>query len=140
MMEIPQALTGSVIRRGTILHSDIFEDIDHGKFFVIIGVDGDDIAGFFFINSNIHRSIMGKPEQLAMQYQLRHKDYNFLRYDSFLCATNVVVRSKSELTESITAGRTTIKGELRKRHLEDVLGMVRDSRLFSKVEKRRFFY
>ena len=50
-MELPANLIESSITRGTILHSTIFEEIDHGKYFVIIGVSEEQIAGFFFINS-----------------------------------------------------------------------------------------
>lgn len=37
-----------LIKRGVILHSTIFEYIDHGKFFVIIGEDEDNYIGLFF--------------------------------------------------------------------------------------------
>lgn len=86
-MDLPISLLENSIQRGTILHSTIFENIDHGKFFVVMGVTQEYIAGFFFINSNIHRSLFDKPEQLALQYPLRHSDYKFLDHDSFLCAT-----------------------------------------------------
>lgn len=82
-MDFPLELAENLIERGVILHSDIFPDIDHGKFFVVIGVDEDFVAGFFFINSNINRAIWNKQEQLAMQYPMRKADYDFLRYDSF---------------------------------------------------------
>lgn len=139
-MELPLELTENLIERGSILHSDIFADIDHGKFFVIIGVDKDFIAGFFFINSNINRAIWNKNEQLAMQYPLKRGDYDFLRYDSFLNATNIITRSRKELSESIREGRTSVIGHLKQEHLEDVLDMVRNSKLFNKIEKSRFFY
>lgn len=74
-MELPQKLTESVICRGAILHSTQFDDIDHGKFFVVIGVSQDCVVGFFFINSNIHPALRNRPEQLAMQYPMRRKDY-----------------------------------------------------------------
>lgn len=86
-MEIPKSLIESKIDRGTILHSTMFENIDHGKFFVIVGVNADYVAGFFFINSNINIHIEDKQEQLDMQYPLRKADYDFLKYDSFLSAT-----------------------------------------------------
>lgn len=82
-MELPANLIESSITRGTILHSTIFEEIDHGKYFVIIGVSEEQIAGFFFINSNIHPSLESKPEQFSMQYPMKKADYPFLRYDSF---------------------------------------------------------
>lgn len=38
-MELPSSLVASQIERGSIFHSTIFEDIDHGKFFIISGID-----------------------------------------------------------------------------------------------------
>lgn len=40
-MDIPSALIEIQIARGTILHSTMFQNIDHGKFFVIVGVSKD---------------------------------------------------------------------------------------------------
>ncbi len=65
-MELPTVLIEKVVMRGQILHSDIFEGIDHAKFFVVIGVSEDAIAGFFYINSEINRHINTKPEQLQI--------------------------------------------------------------------------
>ena len=89
-MDIPvDIIAASGIQRGTILHSTLFEYIDHGKFFVIVGVTKDYVAGFFFVNSNINKYIWSKPEQLAMQCVLRHSNYDFLNYDSFLSAVKI---------------------------------------------------
>ena len=139
-MELPISFLERYVCRGAILHSDMFEEIGHGKFFVVMGVTKDFIAGFFFINSNIHKSLMGKPEQLAMQYLLKHTDYDFLRYDSFLCASNIIRRHKNYIAHSIAIGKTELVGNLKEEHLKDVLEMARESRLFSKVEKEMFFY
>ena len=49
-MDVPKSLVAGSIRRGTILHSYMFEDIGHGKFFVVIGVNEKYVVGFFFIN------------------------------------------------------------------------------------------
>lgn len=46
-MELPSVLIGDTIRRGQIFHSSIFQDINHGKFFVVIGVTETEVAGFF---------------------------------------------------------------------------------------------
>ena len=139
-MELPKAAYESLITRGTILGASDFEDIDHEKFFVIIGVYDDCIAGFFFINSNIHPSIQKKPEQLAMQYFMKRSDYSFLKYDSFLCATNILTRKKSELAENIQKGTIKIYDSMKEEHLEDLLEKLRESKLFSKIDKKRFFY
>lgn len=139
-MELPEGLIGLPIKRGAILHSYIFKNIDHGKFFVVIGVSEDCVVGFFFINSNITPAIMNKPEQLNMQYLLKRKDYDFLRYDSFLCCTNILPIDKSELVQSIQKGETNLVGELLPQHETEILDMVRESKLFSKMEKDTFFY
>ena len=46
-------LARAVIKRGTILHSDEFDYVDHGKMFVVMGEDDTQLYGFFFINSDI---------------------------------------------------------------------------------------
>lgn len=71
MIELSTAVVEHTIERGTILHSDTFDGIDHGKFFVIIGISDDYVAGFFFINSAIHRSLYNKQAQLELQYPMK---------------------------------------------------------------------
>lgn len=139
-MELPTQLLQQTIERGTILLSDCFGDIDHAKFFVVIGIYEDMIAGFFFINSRIHPIIMKKPAQLAMQYQLRKRDYDFLRYDSFLSACELQTRPLSVLVESMKNGQTSIVGRLTDNDLTSVLDACRSSDVFSPKQKRQFFY
>lgn len=139
-MDLPNALIRNSIERGAILHSTMFEDIDHGKFFVIIGISKNEIAGFFFINSKIHNSLYYKPEQFRMQYPLLKKDYSFLKYDSFLCATDIITYSKGELINSINKGTTTFVDRLNNKDIHCVLQLVRNSKLFSRKEKEQFFY
>lgn len=139
-MDLPVVLIEEVVARGQILHSDIFEEIDHAKFFVVIGVSEDAIAGFFYINSEINRFINTKPEQLRMQYPLSAKDYGFLAHDSYICATDVKELPKADIVRSIEKKRTKVIDTLRPEHLEELLDKLRVSKLFSRVEKRRYFY
>lgn len=139
-MIFPASFHERFIKRGAILHSDIFEDIDHGKFFAVMGVTQNMVVGFFFINSNIHPIVMKCPEQLALQYLLRHSDYGFLRYDSFLCASAMRKFPIAKLAQSITDGQTTYVGELNEQDLDNILEACRESPLFRKSEKRQFFY
>lgn len=139
-MELPIILLQQGIQRGSILLSDSFEDIDHAKFFAVMGVYEDCIAGFFFINSRIHPIIESKPEHFAMQYQLRKKDYPFLRYDSFLSANEIQTRPVSALVKSMQDGRTSIVGQLTDEDLTVVLDACRNCDLFSAKEKRQYFY
>lgn len=139
-MELPAELLDTLVYRGQILHSDIFEDIGHAKFFVVIGVSSDSVAGFFYINSEINRFINNKDEQLLMQYPLFQCDYSFLSHDSYICATNIVKLPKSIIVESIKSKRTKAVASLQPEHLDAILQKVRNSRLFSKKEKDEFFY
>lgn len=139
-MELPLSLQAGYIQRGSILHSDIFEDINHGKFFAVMGVSNDMVSGFFFINSRIHPSIEKRPAQFAMQYLLHKCDYDFLRYDSFLCATALVKLPVSRLAETIASGQTSYVGQLTASDLDAVLEACRNSDLFKPSEKRNFFY
>lgn len=118
----------------------MFENIDHGKFFVIIGVSDNYVAGFFFINSNVNIHIEGKQAQLDMQYPLRKKDYSFLHHDSFLCATRIEKIERSRLAQTINSGVTRIIGNMREEHINDLLEKARESILFSKIQKRQFLY
>lgn len=45
-MELPDKLKQLIISRGTILHYANFENIDHGKFFVVLGVYDGKLVGF----------------------------------------------------------------------------------------------
>ena len=140
-MDIPVGIIAeNGIQRGTILHSTLFEYIDHGKFFVIVGITKDYVAGFFFVNSNIHKYIWSKSEQLAMQCILKHSDYDFLDYDSFLSAVKINEISCGKLAQSIKDGITKIVGMLKDEDMRLLLEKVRDSRLFSKKEKEMYFY
>ena len=138
-MELPLSLIESSIGRGDILLSE-FDGIDHQKFFVVMGVSEDKVCGFFFINSNIHPAIFNKQEQLNLQYPLLHRDYEFLKYDSFLCASSVIERKLSNITEGIKNRTTTVIGKMKEEHVTDVVEMVRASKVISERHKRMFFY
>lgn len=140
-MDIPaKFIEGIGVSRGVILHSTMFKSIDHGKFFVVIGVSKDMVAGFFFINSDINKHLENKPEQFAMQYPLRRGDYSFLKHDSFVSAIEIKQIPCGRIAAGIKGGETTIIDHLRKEHLDELLEAARSSRLFSKREKQMFLY
>ena len=138
-MEIPKSLIEESIGRGDILLSE-FDGIDHRKFFVVMGVSEDKVCGFFFINSNIHPAIFNKQEQLNLQYPLLHRDYEFLKYDSFLCASSVIERKLSDISEGLKNGTTMVIGKMKEKHVTDVVKMVRASKVISDRHKKMFFY
>lgn len=139
-MELPADLMNVFVERGQILHSDIFENIDHPKFFVIVGVTDDEVAGFFYINSKINTKVNTKPEQLRLQFPISKEDYSFLSHDSYISATNVVTLPRYVLAQSIQTQRTLIIGQLLQNHMNEILEKVRTSKLFSKITKDKFFY
>ena len=140
MEQQQEAPREALVRRGAIFHSDAFDDIDHGKFFVIIGVSEDCVVGLFFINSNINSFICGKPDLYALQYTIKAKDYeSFLRYDSFVSCSSLRRFPLDRFEASITSGRTECKGQLREEHLQDILKLVKDSPVFSKRDREAFF-
>ena len=138
-MEIPVGAIADSIQRGDILLSE-FDGIDHRKFFVVMGVSEDKVCGFFFINSNIHPAIFNKQEQLDLQYPLLHRDYEFLKYDSFLCASSVIERRVEDISEGISNRTTQVIGRMKVEHIEDVVRMVRESKVISERHKKRYFY
>ena len=139
-MELPSDILQVLVERGQILYSNIFTNIDHPKFFVIIGVTEDEVAGFFYINSRINTNVNTKEEQLRLQYPISKDDYDFFSHDSYISATNVVTLPRDVIVRSMQSGQTLIKGKLLDNHMNDILNKVRSSRLFSKITKDRFFY
>lgn len=137
-MDIPVGAIADCIQRGDILLSE-FDGIDHRKFFVVMGVSEYKVCGFFFINSNIHPAIFNKQDQLNMQYPLSHKDYGFLKYDSFLCASSVIERKVADIAEGIQNKTTQVIGRMKKSHIADVMQMVHESKVISERHKRLYF-
>jgi hypothetical protein len=139
-MDLPNVIVDRSIEYGTILHSAMFKDIDYGKFFVIIGVRKDYVAGFFFINSNINHYLMNKQEQLNMQFGIKKSDYSFLKHDSFISASSLQIIPSEILTSSIQNEVTTYIDKLHEEHLNELLEAARPSKLFSKKEKQDFSF
>ena len=127
-----------LIKRGAILHSETFDFVDHGKFFVIMGVSHGEVAGFFFINSVINKWIHGKEEMLAMQYPMRKADYGFLRYDSFLAAQELLKIPISKIESDMEKWQTIFKALMKEEHVNEVLQLARHSKLFKPKDKKNF--
>ncbi len=70
---------------------------------------------------------------------MRRQDYSFLRYDSFLSASSVLVRPVTTLSEEIEKGTTKIIGRMKEEHIHEVVEMVLNSDVISKRDKELFF-
>lgn len=138
-MEFPQAAE-LVLCRGSIFHGDIFPMIDHGKFFAVIGEDGDDLIGAFFINSSINTNLIRTEEQHNLQVPLTNVKYPFLSKDhSFLNCAELVRINKGSLKAHIDGGRVTFKDSLTADDLAVILEKLRASDLYSQTDKDTFF-
>ena len=63
-----------------------------------------------------------------------------MKYDSFICASSVIERKLSDISEGIKNGTTTIIGKMKEEHVTDVVEMVRASKVISERHKLMFFY
>jgi hypothetical protein len=138
-MELNASAYSAMIKRGVVLLSS-FEDIDHKKFFVVIGEGENDVVGFFFINSNINRYI-GKIEKFRnMQMHIKHSTYPyFLTHDSFIGGHKLMKIPKSTLARQIQSGEAQYRGELTPEDLERLLDNLRSSSIYPATYKKTFF-
>ena len=128
------------ISRGAILHSTKFDFIDHGKFFVVLGRNEKRLAGFFFINSNISPYIRNNPNFYPMQMGIKRSDYpDILDHDSYIGCHELTHMSIDSLVNQINIGAAQIKGCLKDEDINIMLGVVRNSDLFTQSEKDTFF-
>lgn len=138
-IQLPSSLLRQGIQRGAILHADIFPNIDHGKFFVIMGIDANQVAGFFFINSKINAYVAQKPLLHQMQHLMPCAAYPFLNYDSYLSATDVKTIALNDLAQHMANHSAKIVGRMRDEDLTTLLDKVKNSPLFSPKEIKQFF-
>lgn len=138
MIMLSESLLSSSIKRGAILHSYMFRNIDHGKFFVVVGISEDKVAGFFFINSNINKFNERSQTLMNAQLFIRKENYDFLTHDSFICATRFTEIKVSQIVKSIQEGQTTFVSDLLENDLKELINSVRSSRLFTTAQKNKY--
>jgi hypothetical protein len=138
-MEFPQA-ADLLLCRGSIFHGDIFPDIDHGKYFAVVGEDGNNLIGAFFINSEVNTNVIRTQEQHDLQIPLTNTHYPFLSKDhSFLNCADLIRIEKKSLKAHIDARRVTYRATLEDGDIDYILKKLRSSDLYSKAEKDTFF-
>jgi hypothetical protein len=138
-MELNERLVGKMVQRGAVLLA-AFEKIDHKKFFVVVGDDGKDVVGFFFINSKVAAFINSKQSFMDMQMHIKRSCYkDFLTHDSFIDCHKISKISKQKLVRQIKSGEAQYCGELTPDDVELMLENLRRSTIFSDGEKNVFF-
>ena len=140
-MEFPQA-ADLLLCRGSIFHGDreVFPAIDHGKFFAVIGEDGDELIGAFFINSEVNTNVIRTPEQHDLQIPIINSKYTFLSKDvSYLDCAYLVKIDKRSLKAYINSNKVTYRDSLDEVDAAYILEKLRASDLYTKAEKETFF-
>lgn len=128
------------IGRGSILHRWFLSTTPpKNKFFVVIGEDENRIIGYFFINSNVSNFISRNSRFFEMQMHIKRSDYPFLSHDSFIDAHELKYLDKAEIMAELKSGKTIHKGTLANEDMERLLVSLRESTLYSKHIKEKFF-
>lgn len=126
--------------RGDIIHSSDICGIDHGKFFVVLGVTQTSVVGFFFINSIVNKYLENVPGQLELQLIIRPCDYNFLRHDSFVCGSSLQEIPLNELDRQQQDGTAVFVDRLRDDDMKALMDVCRKSKLYTTRQKKLYFY
>lgn len=125
------------VKRGSIFHRFFTTTTPpKDKFFVVVGEDGDDYVGYFFINSNINRFIERNQAMYDMQMPLLPRDYSFLDHQSYIDGSKLSKLNKSILLEELANRITTYKGRLKGEDIIRLISAVQRSPLFSAKEKK----
>ena len=91
------------------------------------------------LSAAVFIAVAPQPEMAKLQFPIAQSDYSFLSHNSFLNCSSLTTIDKNKLSNSIASGETTIKGQLSNEDVSTILGMVRESKLYSKVERETYF-
>ena len=139
-MDTNAALAGTLIQRGVILIVHPNPHAEHPKFFVVIGENDEELVGYFLINTDPSNYVKSRPDFMNMQMHIKRSDYSdFLKYDSFIACHELSKISKCMLISKIQNSEAAYRGELTNEDLERLMDNLRNSKLYSKVEKEIFF-
>lgn len=133
------AYIGDMAKRRDIYHSDIFDFIDHGKFFVIVGEDDRSYYGIFFINSKVNDFILRHPKLRDLQIGIDCQEYTFLKYNSYIDCSTLHKINKVVLDNSIVIGQSQKRGKISAELMDEILSKVRASSVFGKDILDSFF-
>ncbi|MDD4968943.1 MAG: hypothetical protein PHT07_05900 [Paludibacter sp.] len=117
-----------------------FENIDHPKFFIIVGLSKDKIfTCSVYINSNIPKAIMKRQALLDLQVPVKGTKYSFLNHDSFVCCSTPLLIETVTIQKWIASKTCFFKGQLDKEDLENVTTTMIQSGLLSDEELELYF-
>lgn len=100
------------------------------KFFVVLGYDADYVYGGVVINSRINRNLRQSIKDY--HYKISRERYTFLRYDSFIDSSSLIIAKQHKLIAAKCVGT------LHSDDLDNVIGAVRESPDTSPMDLKRF--
>lgn len=107
-------------------------DASRDKFFIVLGLDGEgNVIGGVVINSSINYNL---PASIT-DYQLpvKVKQFPFLRYNSFVNCSNLVVASRAKFSVNTYRGEVSDKDII-----ELIVGTVKESPTVNKKQLKEF--
>lgn len=109
-------------------NGDTFRD----KFFVVLGLNEDRVVvGGLVINSNINKNL--PPTVTDYYLQIPAERYPFLKHDSFVNCSTLIVANKDKFTRSTYCGEITDSS-----FLENIYNTVKESPMVSNKQLKMF--
>ena len=109
------------------------------KFIVILGVDAGKIwVGTLFINSEKNVNFIKTLEQHGLQFIIKASNYEFLDYDSFINASNIIRRQFEKLVDIIIARDGRYLTQIIPKDFDYIRARMADSKVVSTADKKDF--
>jgi hypothetical protein len=132
-------LIKQTLSKGNVF-SGKFKDIDHKKFFIVIGISCKKICFCsVYINSNIPKYIYSNQQLLNLQVNIKGSKYTFLKYDSFVACNSPLQYNVNDLIAWINEGICEYVGNIDEEDLDNIITTVVNSGLLTKNETDLYF-
>jgi hypothetical protein len=132
-------LLKSTLSKGNVFIGE-FEEIDHKKFFIIIGITTEKVSFCsVYINSKIPKFMFSNETLLNLQVNIKGSKYDFLKYDSFVSCNRPYMYDVSDLVCWIDNGKCKYVGDIDNEDLENITTTVINSGLLIEKDIKTFF-
>lgn len=114
-------------------------NIPYPKHLVVIGETEDEVAfGVVVINTDVHPKVKNNQDLLDVQVYIPRKGNDFLKYDSFVDCSNILVYSKEEVASKIANDQSIAKGNVNEETMKEIKDAIMRARTISDRERKRF--
>ncbi|MGQ1935595.1 hypothetical protein ACQ1R0_05785 [Ornithobacterium rhinotracheale] len=131
------------LKEGAIVHIFAENTVPpKNKFIIILGEFSAKVMyAYVFINSKINTNVHKTPLQQSMQYKILKKDYDFLKYDSYIDLFTIRDVDKKKVDWVVKNRPSSYKCNLKAEHLNECRRLIHVNRIISgsKCKKLGFF-